>query len=131
MESITESHINKCDLTKSKILLLKNQLSPSNQKIKYKKKYLHLDSIQTNNDICEMTKISRINSINTNVIPFSSSPNKRPKWRVSFAPRYKFITYINYDPKDIVLKEKSKKENKGIIKEEKEEKEEKESKKKN
>ena len=121
MESITESQKNKNELPKSKLLSLKSQLELSNQKFKYKKQYLRLDSFQKNNDASETTRISRIDSNNTNILSLSTPANKRHKWRVSFAPKYRFINYIYYNPNDIIFKEATKSENKGIIKEEKEE----------
>ena len=66
---------------------LKSQLSLSNIKLKYKKKYVHLDSYNKNNETCEMTGISRINSINPSNTPLSTSPNRRPKGRLSFASK--------------------------------------------
>ena len=116
MESVTESQINKSDLSKPNILTFKYQLSLSNKKLQYKKQYLRLDSFHKNNDTCEMTRISKQNSINTNNLPLSTYPNKRQKLRVSFTP---FINYIDYDPKDIIFKKKIKGENKEIIKEKK------------
>ena len=116
MESVTESQINKSDLPKPKILTFKYQLSLSNKKLQYKNQYFRLDSLQKNNDTSEMTGISKKNSINTNNIPLSTSPNKRPKWRVSFTP---FVDYIDYDPNDIIFKEKIKSQNTEIIKVEK------------
>ena len=105
MESISENQSFENILKKSKTLNLKKQLSLSNQKTKYKKQFIRLDSYQKNNDTCEMTGISWINSINPANTPKSSSPNKRPKGRVAFAPNFRLINYVYFDPKDKVVKE--------------------------
>ena len=105
MESISENQSFENILKKSKTLNLKKQLSVINQKTKYKKQFLHLDSLQKINDPCEMTGISRINSINQTNTPKSTSPFKRPKGRVAFAPNFRLINYVYFDPKDKVLKE--------------------------
>ena len=105
MESISENQSLENILKKSKTLNLKKQLSLSNQKTKYKKQFLRLNSYQKNNDTCEMTGISRINSINPANTPQSSSPSKRPKGRVAFAPNFRLINYVYFDPKDKVVKE--------------------------
>ena len=118
MESIPELQINSNNLQKRKNLTLRSFLDLSNQKSKYKKQYLHLDSLQKNNDTCEVTGISRINSITPNNAPISTTPNKRPKFTVSFAPRFRFINYIYYDPEEPIYKEENK--NQETIKEENE-----------
>ena len=105
MDSISENQSFENIVKKNKTLNLKKQLSLSNQKTKYKKQFLRLDSYKKNNDTCEMTGISRINSINPTNTPKSMSPSKRPKGRVAFAPNFRLINYIYFDPKDKVLKE--------------------------
>ena len=106
METITEYQSYEKNLKKTHTLTLRSHLSLSNQKYKYKKSYLRLDSFQKNNDTCEMTGISRINSINpTPSTPLSTSPNsKKPKGRVSFAPRFRLINYVYYDPRETIHK---------------------------
>ena len=42
---------------------------------------------------------------NRNAVNKSSSPNKRPKGRVAFAPNFRLINYVYFDPKDKVVKE--------------------------
>ena len=111
MESISKLQ-NEDIPKKNSIISLKSKLNLSNQKLKYKKQYLRFDSIQKNNDTCEMTGISRINSINpTTSTPLSTSRNKKPKGRVSFAPKFRLISYIYYDPREVIHKEENKDEN--------------------
>ena len=103
METITEFQSYENNLKKSNTLSLKSHLSLTNRKSKYKKKFLHLDSIsKNNNEICEMSGISRINSINQTGTSLSTSPNKKP--RVSFAPKFRLINYVYYDPREAIQK---------------------------
>ena len=111
METINEFQAYNNNIKKTNSITLKSKLILSNKKIKYKKQYLHCDSIQNNNDTCEMTGISRINSINL----INTTSNKRPKWRVSFAPKFKLINYIYYDPQEAIFKEENKNEKKNKI----------------
>ena len=105
MEPIKEYQSYESSLKKSNSLTLKSKLYASNQRLKYKKQYLRLNSIQkNNNEACEMTGISRINSINHLATSSSSSPRKKPKGRVSFAPKFRLVNYVYYDPKEIICK---------------------------
>ena len=111
MEPIKEYQSYESSLKKSNSLTLKSKLYASNQRLKYKKQYLRLNSIQkNNNEACEMTGISRINSINHLATSSSSSPRKKPKGRVSFAPKFRLINYIYYDPKETLYKGENEKE---------------------
>ena len=110
MEPINEYQSYDENLHKSNSLTLKSKLYISNQKLKYKKQYLRFDSYQKNNEVCETTGISRINSINRLATSSSSSPRKKPKGRVSFAPKFRLINYIYYDPKETLYKGENEKE---------------------
>ena len=117
MESITKFQAYQENSEKNNVKSLKSHLILSNQKFKYqnyitKKQYLHSDSYKKSNESEDMTGISRISSMT----PSSSQlqvTNKKPKGRVSFAPKYRLINYIYYDPKEVILKEEN-----NIIKEE-------------
>ena len=111
MEPINEYQSYDENLHKSNSLTLKSKLYISNQKLKYKKKYLRFDSYQKNNEVCETTGISRINSINRLATSSSSSPRKKPKGRVSFAPKFRLVNYVYYDPKEIICKNENENEN--------------------
>ena len=106
METVSEyNNTNENVLKRNTTLTLRSQLSLSNQKKKYKNNYLHLNSLQKNTiDTCETTGISRINSINPSNIPISIASNKKPKGRVAFAPKFRLINYVYYDPKETILK---------------------------
>ena len=108
MESITKFQAYQENLEKNNVKSLKSHLILSNQKFKYqnyitKKQYLHSDSYKKSNESGDITGISRISSMT----PSSSQlqvTNKKPKGRVSFAPKYRLINYIYYDPKEVILK---------------------------
>ena len=115
MNSITEYE--SCSgnkLKKTNTLTLKSHLSLNNLKSKYKKNHLRSESFQKYNETCEQTGISRINSINQTNTPLSTSPNKRPKGRVCFAPKFRLINYIYYNPNEIIHKEENEDEKKEI-----------------
>ena len=112
MEPINEYQSYESNLHKSNSLTLKSKLYISNQKLKYKKQYLRLDSYQKNNEVCEATGISRINSINPLATSSSASPSRKPKGRVSFAPKFRLVNYVYYDPKEIICKEETENEKK-------------------
>ena len=119
MESIKEYQSYESSLKKSNSLTLKSKLYTSNQKLKYKKQYIQFDSIQkNNNETCEMTGISRINTINHQSTSSSSCQRKKLKGRVSFAPKFRLINYIYYDPKETLYKGEKEKEKKDEIKKE-------------
>ena len=121
MEVITEYQSNENTLRKTNTLTLKSQLSLSNQKLKYKsyykKQFFKSDSYKKSNETCENSGLSRINSINNSSSQRHSASYKKPKRTVSFAPRYRFIDYVYYDPgeqihKDVInaIKEEDKKD---------------------
>ena len=121
MEVIIESQNNGNVLRKTNTLTLKSQLSLSNQKLKYKsyykKQFLKSDSYKKSSETCENSGLSRLNSINNSSSQRQSASYKKPKRTVSFAPRYRFINYVYYDPgeeihKDVinVIKEEDKKD---------------------
>ena len=89
-------------------MTLKSHLYLSNLKHKNKKQYYHLDSLQKSNETCERTGISRVNSVNNIALSSCNSPNKKPKGRVTFAPKFRLINYIYYDPRETVSKEENK-----------------------
>ena len=112
MEPITEFQTYENNIKKNKNLTLKSQLYLFNNKLKSKKRYMHLDSYHKNNETCEMSGTSRINSISNSNTPLSTSPNKKAKGRVSFAPKYKLISYVYYNPNENIIKEENKDDNK-------------------
>ena len=114
MEPIIEYESSNKKLKKTHTLTLNSHLSLLNLKSKYKKQYLRINSFQRNNDTCEQTGISRINSINQTNTSLSASPNKRPKGRVSFAPKFRLINYVYYNPNEIIHKGETEDENNKI-----------------
>ena len=109
MEVIKENQSNENVLRKTSTLTLKSQLSLSNQKLKYKsyykKQFLKSDSYKKNNETCENSDLSRINSIKNSSSQRQSASYKKPKRTVSFAPRYRFINYVYYDPGEEIHKD--------------------------
>lgn len=109
MEVIKENQSNENVLRKTSTLTLKSQLSLSNQKLKYKSYYkkqsLKSDSYKKNNETCETSDLSRINSIKNSSSQRQSATYKKPKRTVSFAPRYRFINYVYYDPGEEIHKD--------------------------
>ena len=109
MEVIKEYQSNENALRKTNTLTLKSQLSLSNQKLKYKsyykKQFLKSDSYKKNNETCETSDLSRINSIKNSSSQRQSATYKKRKRTVSFAPRYRFINYVYYDPGEEIHKD--------------------------
>ena len=131
METIKEYQSNEIILKKTNTLTLKSQLSLCNQQLKYKnyyrKQFLKSDSYKKSNDTCENSGLSRINSIINSSSQRQSASTKKPKRTVSFAPRFRLINYIYYDPneeihKDVinVIKEEDKKDESSNKKEKRE-----------
>ena len=70
-----------------------------NQKTKYKSKTLyHYNNnrrINENSDNSGLTQINTVNHSNAQIISLYA---KKPKARVTFAPSYRLIKYIDYNP---------------------------------
>ena len=92
-------------LQKSSTLPLYTNLILPTQKSKYKeKKLFRFNSIQKNNETSENTCLTRVNTINRSNLQLVTVSGKKPKGRVAFAPKYRLINYIDFDPKESILK---------------------------
>jgi len=77
----------------------------SNPKSKYKsKKLLRFNSIQKINESSETSNLTRINSINRSNKQLVSATMNKPKGRVTFAPNFRLIKYIDFNPNESILK---------------------------
>ena len=121
METIKEYQSYESRIKEYNSLSLKSKLYLSKKnKIKNQKQYfIHLNSIHKTNT-CEITSGSQINSISNLGLSFSTSTSskKKLKGRVNFAPRYRFIDYIYYDPRETIRKEEKQNEIKEEVKKE-------------
>ena len=76
----------------------------SNLKSKYKiKKICTFNSLSKNNESTETSGLTRINSNNFSNIQLVSLSNRKQKKKVSFAPPYRLVNYIYFDPKKSVF----------------------------
>ena len=90
-------------IKRSSTLPLYSPLLLLNQKTKYKnKKIYHYNSSQKINENSETSGLTRINTNNHSNAQIISLKGKKPKGRVTFAPSYRLINYINYNPKDSI-----------------------------
>ena len=105
MEEIDKFKTPEKTLQKTNSLPLYTTLFLYNQKSKYKKKISRFDSLNKNQETSET--LTRINSINPSNI---QSISERPKRRVSFAPSYKLVSYINFNPNQSIFKTNDKDE---------------------
>ena len=104
MENVQEYKNSEKNIKRSSTLPLYSTLLLSNPKSKYKTKKLYrVNSLQKINESSENSGLTRINSMisNTQLVLVS---NKKPKRKVCFAPNYRLIKYINYNPKEAILK---------------------------
>ena len=104
MENEQEYKNSEKNIKRSSTLPLYSTLLLSNPKSKYKTKKLYrVNSLQKINESSENSGLTRINSMisNTQLVLVS---NKKPKRKVCFAPNYRLIKYINYNPKEAILK---------------------------
>ena len=92
-------------LQKSSTLPLYTNVILPTQKSKCKeKKLLRFNSIQKINETSENSCLTRVNTMNRSNLQLVTVSGKKPKGRVSFAPKYRLINYIDFDPKESVLK---------------------------
>ena len=92
-------------LQKSSTLPLYTNVILPTQKSKCKeKKLLHFNNIQKINETSENSCLTRVNTMNRSNLQLVTVSGKKPKGRVSFAPKYRLINYIDFDPKESVLK---------------------------
>ena len=121
METIKEYQSYETRIKQYNTLTLKSKLYLSKQIKNQKQYFLQMDSLHktyTNkinkanktNDTCEITGASNVNSISNTGLSIPTSPTKKFKGRVNFAPRYKLVNYIYYDPRETVCKEVKKEE---------------------
>ena len=94
----------KC-IKRSSTLPLYSPLLLLSQKAKYKAKKLYNyninHKINENSDTSGLTQINTINHSNAQII---SLTGKKPKGRVTFAPSYRLINYIDYNPRESIHK---------------------------
>ena len=112
MESFTEEITNENKLKKTNTLTLKSCLSLSNQKLKTKnyytkKSYFHTDSYKKGSESGEYAGLTRINSMTASGVSQLPTTNKKPKGRVCFAPKYRLIDYVYYNPNSVIIKEEN------------------------
>ena len=114
-------------IRRSVTLPLYTALLLSNPKSKYKnKKFFRFNSLQKINESSDNSNLTRINSISrsNNQLITTTSNTRRSKGRVTFAPNFRLIKYIDFNPSESVFKNNiNLKETEGIneIKEKKEE----------
>ena len=74
-----------------------------NKKWNYKNRvFNHCNSLQTINESSEISGLTRINSMNRSNPRLPSLLSKKTKGRVTFAPSYRLIKIIDYNPKEII-----------------------------
>ena len=107
MEIIDKFKTPEKSLERTSSLPLYTTLILSNQKSKYKKKISRINSLQKINERSENTGLTRINSTNRSNIQLISEKSKH---RVSFAPSYRLVSYIDYNPNQSIFKTNDKNE---------------------
>ena len=101
MEVINKFKTPEKTLERTSSLPLYSTLLLSNQKSKYKRKISRINSIQKINESTETSGLTRINSINRSNNQLISERSKR---RVTFAPSYKLVSYVNFNPNQSIFK---------------------------
>ena len=101
MEVIDKFKTPEKNLVRTTSLPLYSTLLLSNQKSKYKRKISRINSIQKINESSETSGLTRINSINRSNNQLISERSKR---RVTFAPSYRLVSYVNFNPNQSILK---------------------------
>ena len=101
MEVIDKFKTPEKTLERTTSLPLYTTLLLSNQKSKYKRKISRINSIQKINESSETSGLTRINSINRSNNQLISERSKR---RVTFAPSYRLVSYVNFNPNQSILK---------------------------
>ena len=101
MEVINKFKTPEKTLERTSSLPLYSTLLLSNQKPKYKRKISRINSIQKINESTETSGLTRINSINRSNNQLISERSKR---RVTFAPSYKLVSYVNFNPNQSIFK---------------------------
>ena len=84
-------------------LPLYSTLFLSNLKSKYKIKKIYRFNSLSKNESTDISGLTRINSNTFSNIQLVSISNRKPKKKVSFAPSYRLVNYIYFDPKKSVF----------------------------
>ena len=107
MEVIDKFKTPEKNLVRTTSLPLYSTLLLSNQKSKYKRKISRINSIQKINESSETSGLTRINSINRSNTQLISEKSKR---KVSFAPSYRLVSYVDFNPNKPIFKTNDKNE---------------------
>ena len=104
MKDINELETQEKNIKRNNSLPLYTLLLNQNQKSKYRnKKLYHCGSLQKINENSEISGLTRINTMNRSNGQINSISAKKQKGKVTFAPKYRLINYIEFDPKDSIL----------------------------
>ena len=111
MEKNHEEQNKEKSLKRSGTLPIYTYLMLSNPKSKYKqKKLFHCNSLQKKNENSVNSGLTRVNTLNYSNTQLIQVSGKKPKGRVNFAPKYRLVDYINYNPTESIYKKDNKSE---------------------
>lgn len=114
VQSIQEFKTPEKILQRNSSLPLYSTLFLSNLKSKYKiKKIFRINSLQKNNESTEASGLTRINSNNFSNGQLVSVSDRKSKKKVSFAPNYRLVNFIYFDPKKSVFNNNDNEDNDG------------------